>query len=87
MSIINTLVEKFPIRRSKEQKEAFRAWAVEQATQMGYQAQVEAVKDHNNVVIGDPETAKAVFTAHYDTPATLTSQSKSSVPFAYWMAL
>ena len=70
MSIINTLVEKFPIRRSKEQKEAFRAWAVEQATQMGYQAQVEAVKDHNNVVIGDPETAKTVFTAHYDTPAT-----------------
>ncbi len=70
MSIINTLVEKFPIRRSKEQKEAFRTWAVEQAAQMGYQAQVEAVKDHNNVVIGDPETAKAVFTAHYDTPAT-----------------
>ncbi len=70
MSIINTLVEKFPIRRSKEQKAAFRTWAVEQAAQMGYQAQVEAVKDHNNVVIGDPETAKVVFTAHYDTPAT-----------------
>lgn len=69
MSIINTLVEKFPIRRSKEQKEAFRAWAVEQAAQMGCQAQVETVKDHNNVVIGDPETAKAIFTAHYDTPA------------------
>ena len=69
MSMINTLVEKFPIRRSKAQKEAFRAWAVEQAAQMGYQAQVETIKDHNNVVIGDPETAQAIFTAHYDTPA------------------
>ena len=69
MTIINTLVEKFPIRRSKEQKEAFRVWAVEQAAQMGYQARVESLKDHHNVVIGDPETAQAIFTAHYDTPA------------------
>lgn len=70
MSIINTLVEKFPIRRSKEQKENFRVWVLEQAAEMGYQAQVEAIKEHNNVVIGNPETAKAIFTAHYDTPAT-----------------
>ena len=69
MSIISTLVEKFPVRRSKEQKEAFRAWAVEQAQAMGYQAQVESQKDHHNVVIGSPETAQVIFTAHYDTPA------------------
>ena len=69
MSIISTLVEKFPIRRSKEQKEAFRAWAVAQAESMGYQARVESLKDHHNVIIGDPETAQAIFTAHYDTPA------------------
>ena len=69
MSIISTLVEKFPIRRSKEQKEAFRTWAVEQAKSMGYEARVEAIKEHHNVVIGDPETAQAIFTAHYDTPA------------------
>jgi len=69
MSIINILVEKFPVRRSKEQKEAFRAWAVEQAQSMGFEAQVEAQKDHHNVVIGSPETAQVIFTAHYDTPA------------------
>jgi len=69
MTIISTLVEKFPVRRSKEQKEAFRAWAVEQAQAMGYQAQVESLKDHHNVVIGSPETAQVIFTAHYDTPA------------------
>ena len=69
MATINALVEKFPVRRSKEQKDAFRAWAVEQAESMGYQAQVESVKNNHNVVIGNPETAKAIFTAHYDTPA------------------
>ena len=69
MSIINTLVEKFPIRRSKEQKEAFRAWFMQQAEELGYSARVEDVKGHQNVVVGDPETASAIFTAHYDTPA------------------
>ena len=69
MSFINTLTEKFPIRRSEEQKSAFRTWMVEQAQSMGYQAQVECVKKHNNVVIGDPEMAQAIFVAHYDTPA------------------
>ena len=69
MTMINTLVDKFPVRRSKMQKEAFRVWAVETAQAMGYQARVEVLKDHHNVIIGDPETASAVFTAHYDTPA------------------
>lgn len=69
MSIIETLVDKFPIRRSKAQKEAFRAWFVQTAQEMGYAAQVETVKEHHNVVIGDPETAQAIFVAHYDTPA------------------
>lgn len=69
MSLIEMLNEKFSIRRSEEQKSAFRTWMVEQAQSMGYQAQVECIKKHNNVVIGDPETAQAIFVAHYDTPA------------------
>lgn len=69
MRIISTLVEKFPIRRSKEQKAAFRDWAVKTAGEMGYQARVEIHGEHHNVVIGDPEKAQAIFTAHYDTPA------------------
>lgn len=72
MSIIETLVEKFPIRKSKAQKEAFRAWFVAWAQEQGYTAQTEVasnvVKCHN-VVVGDPETAQVTFTAHYDTPA------------------
>ena len=69
MSFIEQLNEKFPIRRSKEQKEAFRAWFIQLAEEMGYSARVEDVKGHQNVVVGDPETASAIFTAHYDTPA------------------
>ena len=69
MSYISTLVEKFPIRRSKAQKEVFRAWVLEEVTHLGYAAQVEAIKNHHNVVIGNPETAQVIFTAHYDTPA------------------
>ena len=69
MSFIEQLNEKFPIRRSKEQKEAFRAWFMQQAEELGYSARVEDVKGHQNVVVGDPETASAIFTAHYDTPA------------------
>lgn len=69
MSFINTLNEQFPIRRSKAQKAAFRAWFIQIAEEMGYSARVEENKGHQNVVVGDPETAQAVFTAHYDTPA------------------
>ncbi len=69
MSFIETLTAQFPIRRSKEQKEAFRAWFIQTAEEMGYSARVEENNGHLNVVVGDPETAKSVFTAHYDTPA------------------
>lgn len=69
MSYIQTLNEQFPIRRKDEQKKAFRAWFLQTAREMGYDAQVESNGGHNNVVIGDPETAQAIFTAHYDTPA------------------
>lgn len=69
MSYIQTLVEKFPIRRKNGQKEAFRAWFIQTAQELGYTAQVEASSGHNNVVVGAPEQAAAIFTAHYDTPA------------------
>ncbi|MCH5287227.1 MAG: M28 family peptidase [Christensenellaceae bacterium] len=75
MSWLETLVEKFPVRKSAAQKEAFRQWMVfDAAKSLGYEARVEEnsgfVKSRN-VVVGDPETAEVVFTAHYDTPATI----------------
>ena len=69
MTIREQITQRFPVRRTDEQKDAFRRWALEACGEMGYSARVEELKKHCNVVIGDPETAQAIFTAHYDTPA------------------
>ncbi|MBO5772394.1 MAG: M28 family peptidase [Clostridia bacterium] len=61
--------EKFPIRRSESQKKEFRAYVLDVASQLGQQTNVEQIKNSNNVIIGDVESAEVVFTAHYDTPA------------------
>lgn len=69
MSYWETLQEQFPVRKRREQKEAFRQWAVPEAERLGYAARVEPTGGFSrNVVVGDPETAEVVFTAHYDTP-------------------
>ncbi len=74
MSIIETLVEQFPVRKSRKQKEAFRDWFIGWAREQGYTAQTtkpRGIFRNTNVFVGDPETAKVVFTAHYDTPAVM----------------
>ncbi len=70
--IAQTVFDQFEVRKNKKQKAAFRAWAAEQAAQCGYTAREERGSlGAVNLVIGDPETAKVVFTAHYDTCAVL----------------
>ncbi len=71
MSILEQIIEKHPIRKSKAQKAEFRAWAIEQMTAMGYEACEEKKGISTNVVAGDPDTAKVIFTGHYDTPAVM----------------
>ena len=66
---LNHVNDLFPVRRTKEQKENFRKYELDEAKKLGYDAKVETIKEHNNVVIGKAETAKVIFTAHYDTPA------------------
>lgn len=68
MAYIDTLIEKFPIRKTKAQKEAFRAWVLEECAHLGYAAQEEKKGSSTNVVVGDADSAQAIFTAHYDTP-------------------
>ena len=70
-TIIETLVEKFPVRRKKAQKEAFRTWFREQSEAMGYTAVADEKGLSRNIVVGDPEKADVIFTAHYDTPAVM----------------
>ncbi len=66
---LNDIDSRFPVRNSEAQKEAFREYAISEAQAAGWTAgTVHESGGHNNVVIGDPETARTVFTAHYDTP-------------------
>ncbi len=67
-----TIFDKYEVRKSKKQKTAFIQWVVPILQEHGYPVTVEAGKfGVRNIVIGDIENAKAVFTAHYDTCAVL----------------
>lgn len=68
MNYLEQIVSQFPIRRKAEQKKAFRDWAVQEISTMGYSVKVEENGHHHNVIVGNPEQAPVLFTAHYDTP-------------------
>ncbi len=71
MTILEEMQAAFPVRKTRRQKEAFRQWAVARAKREGYSASVEqngGLGKSRNVVIGNPEEAEIIFTAHYDTP-------------------
>lgn len=62
----------FPVRKSKKQKQAFRDAVQAYAENFGYVSTVEKGSfGSRNLVIGDPERAKYLITAHYDTCARL----------------
>lgn len=68
------ILHDWQIRKSKKEKEAFRARLTQVLEEHGYQVQVEKYKSiwpSHNVVVGDPEKAKLLLTAHYDTCAVL----------------
>ena len=60
----------FPVRKSKKQKEQFRREVQDYFQTLGYSSHVESGSfGCKNVVAGDPERAKYLVTAHYDTCA------------------
>lgn len=62
----------FPIRKSKKQKQAFRDAVIPYAEGLGYKVTVEkGSMGAQNIIIGNPDTAKYLVTAHYDTPASI----------------
>ena len=71
MSYLNDLNENYPVRRTEAEKERFAGYVLSQMTDKGIDARIETTADgkNNNIIIGDPATAKVVCTAHYDTPA------------------
>ena len=61
-----------PVRKSKKQKQAFRDDVRKYMTDLGYDVSVEkGSMGAQNLLIGDPEKAKYLVTAHYDTPASI----------------
>jgi len=66
------ILMQFPVRKTKSQKEAFRTAVQSYAEKLDYTVAVEKGSfGCRNLVIGNPETAKYLVTAHYDTPARL----------------
>ena len=65
------IMEDFQIRKSRKQKEAFRTWLCAELQNAGYTPRTEKGFAAQNVVVGDPENARVIFSAHYDTCAVL----------------
>lgn len=66
------VLHQFPIRKTKKQKQAFRDAVRSYVTGLGYDFKAEKGSLGSvNIVIGDPERADYLVTAHYDTCAHL----------------
>ena len=66
------VLREFPVRKSKKQKQAFRAAVRSYGERLGYPVTEEkAPFGARNVLFGDPDKADFLVTAHYDTPARL----------------
>ncbi len=64
--------EKYEIRKSKKQKTAFIDYIKSTAAAEGYECHTEkGYFGARNIVVGDPNQAKVIYTAHYDTCAAL----------------
>lgn len=65
------VLQQFPVRRKKAQKVAFRDAVQSYADSLGYAVSAESTSFGGcNVVIGNPQKARYLVTAHYDTPGT-----------------
>ncbi len=66
------ILEKYQIRKTKKQKQAFRDYVQGLCNEWGYPCRVEkGAFGVRNIVVGDPAAAKVVYGAHYDTCAVL----------------
>ena len=67
----NKIMAEMQVRKSRKQKEAFRTWLCGELEAAGYAPTVEDGFAARNVVVGDPDKAKVLLTAHYDTQPVL----------------
>ncbi len=70
--IINDIFNKYQVRKSKKQKGEFIKYATKIANDEGYSSSIEKGSiGVRNIVVGNPDNAKVIYTAHYDTCARL----------------
>ena len=70
MEFVKELFEKYEIRKNKNQKTKFIDWVKEIATNKGWEFNIQdGVIGTRNIIIGNPDKAKVIYTAHYDTCA------------------
>ncbi|MBR6645741.1 MAG: M28 family peptidase [Clostridia bacterium] len=68
----NIILENYQVRKGKKKKTAFIEFVKGECAKHGYDVNVEKGSfGARNIVVGDPEQAKVVYTAHYDTCAWL----------------
>lgn len=64
------VLTQFPVRKTRRQKQAFRDAVQAYAESLGYPCQIERRSlSCQNLILGDPENARYLVTAHYDTCA------------------
>ena len=82
-----TVFEKHQIRKSYAQKSAFIQYVQSTAASLGYGCSTEkGYLGARNIVVGDPDTAKVIYTAHYDTCAVMPFPNFIT-PKCIWMFL
>ena len=66
------VLKEYPIRKSRKQKKLFRDDVCRYLQELGYECVVEKGScGSKNIVVGNPENAKHLITAHYDTCAAM----------------
>jgi hypothetical protein len=67
---IKTLLDQYQIRKTYKQKQAFIEFMRSHAYEHGYKLEEQHYKRGRgkNLMVGNPETAEVIVTAHYDTP-------------------
>ncbi len=66
--IINEIFSNYEVRKTKKQKTAFIEYTAQKAAEEGYSVRIESGSfGARNIVVGDPDSAKVIYTAHYDT--------------------
>ena len=68
MNIFETVLENYQVRKTKKQKDEFLSLVESSARVNGYSCRTEkGLCGARNIIVGDTESAKVVYTAHYDT--------------------